>query len=119
MYKRCTYNGCLDEARWVLTYNGSASGYYCEKHSIPMMLNDGVQGRWFRIEDYRERDIKEILASEGGEATLERVAYLSGKSIEEITRIAINENIKMVRRKYSLSQDYYTTYLVLEGVCGD
>jgi hypothetical protein len=113
MYKRCTYNGCLDEARWVLTYNGSASGYYCEKHSIPMMLNDGVQGRWFRVEDYRERSIKEILASEGGEATLERIAYLSGKSIEEIIRIAISENLKMVKKKYSLSQDYYTTYLTL------
>ncbi|MCL7384532.1 MAG: hypothetical protein LZ174_09625 [Thaumarchaeota archaeon] len=115
---RCTYNGCLEEARWVLIYNRPME-YYCEEHAKYIMLNDGVQGRWFRIEDYRERDIKEILASEGGEATLERVAYLSGKSIEEITRIAINENIKMVRRKYSLSQDYYTTYLVLEGVCGD
>jgi hypothetical protein len=114
MYKRCNYNGCLDEARWVLTYNCSASGYYCEGHAKYIMLNDGV-GRWFRVEDYKEKSIKEILLSEGGEATLERVAYLSGKSIEEIIRIAISEDVRIVRRKYSLSQDYYTTYLTLEN----
>jgi hypothetical protein len=108
----CTYDGCLEEARWVLTYNGSPSGYYCEEHAKYIMLNDGV-GRWFRVEDYRGKSIKEILLSEGGEATLERVAYLSGKSIEEIIRIAISESIKMVKKKYSLSQDYYTTYLTL------
>jgi hypothetical protein len=104
----------LEEARWVLTYNGSPSGYYCEEHAKYVMLNDGV-GRWFRVEDYREKSIKEILLSEGGEATLERVAYLSGKTVQEILRIAIIDgNIKIVRRKYNLSQEYYTTYLTLE-----
>jgi hypothetical protein len=114
MSRRCTYNGCLEEARWVLAYNGSPIGYYCEKHAKYIMLNDGVQGRWLRLEDYKERDIEEILLSEGGEATLERVAYLSGRSVKEILSIVITENIKIVRRKYSLSQDYYTTYLTLE-----
>ena len=51
-----------------------------------------------------------VLEEEGGEATVERIAYLLGRSINEILFMAEVENIKIVREKYS---NQYITLLSL------
>jgi len=41
--------------------------------------------------------LREVLEKEGGEATVERIVYLLGKSIDEVLHMAKIGNIEVVR----------------------
>jgi len=75
-------------------------------------MNDGLYrgSRWFRIGEFKEKSLREILEKEGGEATIERVAYLLGITVNEVLHIVRVENIKIIREKYG---NQYITLLSL------
>ena len=76
-------------------------------------MNNGLYraSRWFRTGEFRERSLREILEKEGGEATVERIAYLLGRSIYEVLHIAEVNGIKSVRERYN---NQYITLLSLK-----
>ena len=115
---RCCLDGCSNECRWIRVKDGRVLGYYCDKHMTYLALredsmNDGLYrgSRWFRIGEFREKSLREVLEREGGEVTVERVAYLLGKNINEVLYVAEVEDIKIVREKYN---NQYITLLYLK-----
>mgnify|MGYP000243217806 CR=1 FL=1 len=91
---RCCLDGCSNESRWIRVKDGKVIGYYCDRHMTYLALkedsmNNGLPrcSRWFRIGEFKEKGLREILEKEGGEATVERVAYLLGRSINDVLYI--------------------------------
>jgi len=98
--------------------DGEVIGYYCDRHMTYLALkedstNDGLYrgSRWFRIGEFREKSLREVLEREGGEATVERITYLLGRSIDEVLYITGTENVRIVREGYSLTSNQYITPL--------
>ena len=88
---RCCFDGCSNESRWIRVKDGRVLGYYCDRHMTYLAMNedsmnDGLYrgSRWFRMGDYKERALREVLQREGGEAKVERVAYLLGRAVNEV-----------------------------------
>lgn len=113
---KCYFDRCSNECKWIHVKDGRVIGYYYMHMSYLAMNEDAINNglyrgsRWFRIGEFREKNLKEVLEREGGEATVEIVAYLLGRSINDISYIAEIENIKIVREKYS---NQYITLLSL------
>jgi len=113
----CCFDGCSNESRWIRIKDGKVIGYYCDRHISYIALkedsmNDGLYrgSRWFKMGDYKERTLREVLEKEGGEATVERVAYLLGITVNEVLCMTGMEDIKIVKEKYS---NQYITFLSL------
>ncbi|GEM_PF-1065300 len=115
---KCYFDRCSNECKWIHVKDGRVIGYYCDIHMSYLAMNEDAvnnglyrDSRWFRIGEFREKNLKEVLDREGGEATVERVAYLLGRSINDVLYIAEIENIKIVREKYS------NQYITLLSLC--
>jgi len=96
--------------------DGKVTGYYCDRHMAYLALkedsmNDGLYraSRWFRIGEFKEKGLREVLEKESGEATVERV----GIPVNEVMYMAEMENIKIVREKYD--NQYITLLSLREG----
>jgi len=63
--------------------DGEVIGYYCDRHMAYLTLkedsmNNGLYraSRLFRTGEFREKNLREVLEMEGGEAAVERITYL-------------------------------------------
>jgi len=71
--------------------DGKVIGYYCYRHMTYLAINEDSMNnglyrssRMFRIGEFREKNLREVLEKYCGEATVERMAYLLGRSINDV-----------------------------------